>query len=110
MKMKHKLKSYLNRISKEIEYYKLLFSNPRTPRISKFFLGAGIAYAISPIDLIPDFIPVIGHLDDILIVPLFIWIAVIFIPKSVISECREANQKIIKGQQNNPPDPRSAGR
>jgi uncharacterized membrane protein YkvA (DUF1232 family) len=68
--------------------------NPGTPRISKFFLSAGIAYAISPIDLIPDFIPVIGHLDDILIVPLLIWIAVMFIPKSVIIECREANRMI----------------
>ncbi|PKN76402.1 MAG: hypothetical protein CVU52_04920 [Deltaproteobacteria bacterium HGW-Deltaproteobacteria-10] len=104
MKIKDKLKTYFNSILKEIEYYKLLFRHPGTPRISKFFLGAGIAYAISPIDLIPDFIPVIGHLDDLLIVPLFIWLAVIFIPESVICECRTAN-KIIKRQQDNQPGP-----
>ncbi len=108
MKIKDKLKSYFKSILKEIEYYKLLFRHPGTPRISKFFLGAGIAYAISPIDLIPDFMPVIGHLDDIIIVPLLIGLAVIFIPESVICECRTANQ--IKGQQDNQPGPRCSGR
>jgi uncharacterized membrane protein YkvA (DUF1232 family) len=97
MKLFKKLRNLVPRFSKEIEFYKCVYRHPQTPRLSKFFLGAAIAYAASPIDLIPDFIPVIGHLDDLLIVPLFIWIAVRLIPKSVIAECKETNQQKTGG-------------
>jgi len=110
MKLFENLRNLVRRFSKEIEFYKRVYRHPRTPRFSKFFLGVATAYAVSPIDLIPDFIPVIGYLDDLLIVPLFIWLAVRFIPRSVIIECREANRIIIKGQQLEPPDLRSSGR
>jgi uncharacterized membrane protein YkvA (DUF1232 family) len=93
MKLFENLRNLVRRFSKEIEFYKRVYRHPRTPRVSKLFLGAAIAYAASPVDLIPDFIPVIGHLDDLLIVPLFIWIAVRFIPKSVIAECKETDGK-----------------
>jgi uncharacterized membrane protein YkvA (DUF1232 family) len=89
MKLLEQLRNYVRRFSKEVEFYKRVYKHPRTPRLSKLFLGVAIAYATSPIDLIPDFIPVIGYLDDLLIVPLFIWIVVRFIPKSVIAECKE---------------------
>ena len=93
MKLFEKLQNLVRRFSKEIEFYKRVYRHARTPRVSKFFLGAAIAYVASPVDLIPDFIPGIGHLDDLLIVPLFIWIAVRFIPKSVIAECKEIDKK-----------------
>lgn len=48
-----------------------------------------MAYAASPIDLIPDFIPILGHLDDVVIVPLLIWLALRLIPKDVVVACRE---------------------
>jgi uncharacterized membrane protein YkvA (DUF1232 family) len=89
MKIIEKLRSIVSRFLTGIEFYKRVYGHPRTPRFSKFFLGVAIAYATSPVDLIPDFIPVIGYLDDLLIVPLFIWIAVRLIPKSVIAECKE---------------------
>lgn len=94
MKPFENFRNLVKRFSKEIEFYKRVYTHPLTPRFSKFFLGVAIAYAVSPIDLIPDFIPVIGHLDDLLIVPLFIWLAVRFIPKSVIAECKETEEKI----------------
>ena len=53
----------------EIKIYQAVLKDPRCPRPARWLLAAAIAYTISPIDLIPDFIPVIGHLDDILIVP-----------------------------------------
>jgi uncharacterized membrane protein YkvA (DUF1232 family) len=73
---------------REIEVYQRVRRHPRTPRMAKILIGAAIAYALSPIDLIPDFIPVVGHLDDIVIVPLLIFAAVKVIPKDVLEECR----------------------
>jgi uncharacterized membrane protein YkvA (DUF1232 family) len=70
-------------------YYRLLralYKDKRTPRISKTFLWIAMAYAISPIDIIPDFIPLIGHIDDAVIVPGLIYIALRFIPHRVYRE------------------------
>lgn len=88
MNMKDRSKRYVARFRQEIAFYRLVLVHPRTPRASRFFLGAAIAYALSPIDLIPDFIPVLGYLDDVLIVPLLIWLALRLIPKDVIADCR----------------------
>ena len=88
------VKKILNRAKQEIAYYRALFTHPRTPRISRWLLGGAIAYLVSPIDIIPDFVPILGQLDDILIVPSMIYAALSFIPASVKAECREktANQ------------------
>jgi uncharacterized membrane protein YkvA (DUF1232 family) len=59
------------------------------PWYAKVFTACVVAYAFSPIDLIPDFIPVLGYLDDLLIVPLGIWLSVKMIPEAVLSECRQ---------------------
>jgi uncharacterized membrane protein YkvA (DUF1232 family) len=56
---------------------------------SAWLLKAAVAYFLSPVDLIPDFIPVIGHLDDVVIVPLLVWLAVRMIPKIIIDDCRK---------------------
>lgn len=60
----------------------------RTPWYAKAFAALVVGYAFSPIDLIPDPIPVIGHLDDVLLVPLGVWIAARMIPPEVLAECR----------------------
>lgn len=62
--------------------------NPRTPLAAKLVAGAVAAYALSPIDLIPDFIPVLGYLDDLLIVPFGIALAVRLIPSALMAEFR----------------------
>lgn len=58
----------------------------RTPRVAKIVGGIVVAYALSPIDLIPDFIPVIGLLDDLLLVPLGIWLTVKLIPQQIMAD------------------------
>ena len=62
--------------------------DPRTPLAAKLVAGAIAAYALSPIDLIPDFIPVLGYLDDLLIVPLGIMLAVRLVPPQLMAEFR----------------------
>jgi uncharacterized membrane protein YkvA (DUF1232 family) len=62
--------------------------NPATPWLPKVLCGFVVAYALSPIDLIPDFIPVLGYLDDLLLLPALIWIAVKLLPPGVVKESR----------------------
>lgn len=67
----------------------LVARDPRTPWFAKLLAAGVVAYALSPIDLIPDFIPVIGYLDDLLLVPLGIWLAIQLVPAEVMAEARE---------------------
>jgi len=60
----------------------------RVPIPAKIIIGLVVAYAVSPIDLIPDFIPFIGYLDDLLLLPLGIWLAIRFVPQEVWQECQ----------------------
>jgi len=92
MKISERLKALVRRFIQEIEFYKRVLRHPNTPLISKLLLGLAIAYAISPIDLLPDIIPGLGHLDDLIILPLLIWLAVILIPKAVITDCRQSKE------------------
>ena len=64
-------------------------SHPRTPLAAKILAALVVAYAFSPIDLIPDFIPVLGYLDDLIIVPAGIYLALRMIPEDVIAESRQ---------------------
>lgn len=64
--------------------------DPRVPWVAKAVAGAVAAYALSPIDLIPDFVPVLGYLDDLLVVPAGIWLAVRLVPPDILDEHRRA--------------------
>ena len=66
----------------------LVARDPRTPWYAKVLAGGVVAYALSPIDLIPDFIPVIGYLDDLILVPAGIWLAIRLVPPQVMQESR----------------------
>ncbi len=83
-----KFKSVGRNLKHEIKVYQLVLSDSRTPRLAKFLLGLAVGYALLPFDIIPDFIPVIGHLDDVIIVPALIVIALRMIPKEVVEDCR----------------------
>jgi uncharacterized membrane protein YkvA (DUF1232 family) len=63
--------------------------DPRTPWYAKLVAAGVVAYALSPIDLIPDFIPVLGYLDDLIIVPAGIALVLRMVPANVLSDCRE---------------------
>jgi uncharacterized membrane protein YkvA (DUF1232 family) len=67
----------------------LAYRDPRTPWYAKVWAGLVVAYAFSPIDLIPDFIPVLGYLDDLLLIPLGVFLALKLIPAEVMTECRQ---------------------
>lgn len=75
------------------------YRNPRTPWYARLFLALVLAYAFSPIDLIPDFIPVLGYLDDALLLPLCIWLALRMIPEPVLADARrDAAASITEGR------------
>ncbi len=67
----------------------LAYRDPRTPWHARVFVAVVVGYAFSPIDLIPDPIPVLGYLDDLILVPLGIYLALKMIPPVVLDECRE---------------------
>lgn len=73
---------------REFAVYRMLWRHPATPRAAKVLLGAAIGYTLLPFDLIPDFIPVIGHLDDAVIVPALVLLARRFISPELLAECR----------------------
>lgn len=75
-------------IKQHIEFYRSLYADPRVPRVARWLLWSAIGYTLLPFDLIPDFIPVIGQLDDIVIVPLLLWGALRMIPKDIYEEHR----------------------
>ena len=83
----------------------LSYRDPRVSLFARIFTFCIVAYALSPIDLIPDFIPIIGHLDDLIIVPLGIYIAFRLIPREVIAEKRERAEDLLAQE---PPRFRSA--
>jgi uncharacterized membrane protein YkvA (DUF1232 family) len=73
----------------------LAYRDPRVPWYARFFAACVVGYAFSPIDLIPDVIPVVGYLDDLLLVPLGVALALKMIPPPVMAECREQAQQVI---------------
>ena len=82
-------KAAARRLKREVHTIYLAYRDPRVPWYARVFAGLVVAYAFSPIDLIPDPIPVIGYLDDLVLVPLGIALAVRMIPPEVMAECRE---------------------
>ncbi|MEZ0232184.1 MAG: YkvA family protein [Methylophilaceae bacterium] len=69
--------------------------HPLTPKLAKFLLWLALGYLLLPFDLIPDFIPLIGQLDDVVIVPGLIYLALKMIPPEIMIECREQVRKEI---------------
>lgn len=93
--MLEKLKSLSRHLKQEFTVYKLVLKHPETPWIAKLFLGLAVGYLLLPFDLIPDFIPVLGQLDDVIIIPVLVYIALLFIPKPIIQSCRAQAQGTI---------------
>lgn len=84
----NRLRQLWNRFQAEIELWRRVWRHPRTPRAAKWLLGLALAYVVTPFDIIPDFIPLLGQLDDLVIVPALVALAVRLVPKDVIAECR----------------------
>lgn len=86
--MIEKLKQYTNIIKRELKVYQLVIKDPRTPWAARGLLGIAIGYLLLPFDLIPDFIPLMGQLDDLILVPGLVWLALRMIPPEIIEESR----------------------
>ncbi|HEY4786259.1 MAG TPA: DUF1232 domain-containing protein [Bacteroidales bacterium] len=82
------------------ESYTLAFASKddRTPWYAKLMIVITLGYFFSPVDLIPDFVPVLGYLDDLIILPLLIIISIKLIPKEILTECREKARQHIQNQ------------
>lgn len=90
MKFKEKAKN----LKKDIPAIFLALKDKRTPLIAKLFAAVTIAYALSPIDLIPDFIPIIGALDDLILLPLLAALTIRLIPCDILEQCRQASENL----------------
>jgi uncharacterized membrane protein YkvA (DUF1232 family) len=83
-----RLREIAARLKTELAVYRRILKHPRTPLAAKIVLGLAVGYALMPFDLIPDFIPVIGHLDDLVIVPALVVLALWLIPDDIVQQCR----------------------
>ncbi len=90
------LKAWAQALRRDTLALWLAAGDKRTPLGAKLLAGAVVAYAFSPIDLIPDFIPVLGLLDDLLIVPLGIWLALKLVPAPLMAELRIDSARIVE--------------
>ncbi|MGA1830247.1 MULTISPECIES: YkvA family protein [Rhizobium] len=86
--MLKKAKAWAKTLKRDIVALWLAARDPRVPLSAKLVAGAVAAYALSPVDLIPDFIPVLGYLDDLILVPVGILIAIRLVPRELMSEFR----------------------
>lgn len=85
----NRLKIKVKDLKKETYTLYLVYKDSRVSWWKRLFLGLVIGYSFCPIDLIPDFIPILGYLDDFIIIPLGIFIAIKLIPEEIFLECRE---------------------
>ena len=93
-----RLKLWARRLKRETHALALACRDPRVPWYTRLLAICVVAYAFSPIDLIPDPIPVLGYLDDLILVPLGIALAVRLIPPAVLAECRARAEAATSGE------------
>jgi uncharacterized membrane protein YkvA (DUF1232 family) len=88
-------KQRARRLKAETYAIYLAYRDPRVPWYARLFVACVVGYAFSPIDLVPDFIPILGYLDDLILVPVGIALALKMIPPAVMAECREKAQGVM---------------
>jgi len=97
-----KIKTWAKSLKRQIFILYFACKDERVPWHAKVFTACVVAYAFSPIDIIPDFIPILGYLDDVILVPIGIMIALKMIPKSVLTDCEvKAEEMMKKGKPKN---------
>lgn len=100
--MWQRLKEWAKRLRKEVLTLWFAGRDARTPIAAKLLALALAAYALSPIDLIPDFIPIIGYLDEVILLPIGIWLCLRMLPKPVLDSAREAADQWIEQARGKP--------
>lgn len=89
------LKTWARSLKKDVITLYLVLKHPKTPILAKVVAAIVVGYALSPIDLIPDFIPIFGYLDDLILLPLGIMLAVSLIPPQILQTCRHEAETIM---------------
>jgi uncharacterized membrane protein YkvA (DUF1232 family) len=84
-----RLESWARKLKVEVYALYLAYKDPRVSWYARIFAAVVVGYAFSPIDLIPDVVPVLGYLDDLILIPLGVALAIKMIPPHVLAECRE---------------------
>ncbi|WP_345890338.1 YkvA family protein [Rufibacter aurantiacus] len=87
--MWQKLKTWAKRLKADVWAVALAIQDARTPWPAKAMGALTVAYALSPVDLIPDFIPVLGYVDDLLLLPLGVWLTIKLLPADIMEEYRQ---------------------
>ena len=88
MTLDEQVRAFTRAIKREIRVYQCVLRDSRTPWYAKAVLGLAVGYLLMPFDLIPDFIPLLGQLDDLVIVPGLVWLALKLIPPEIVADCR----------------------
>jgi len=101
MKVVERLKRWAGRLKAEVYALYRAYRDPRVPLYARVFAACVVGYAFSPIDLIPDPVPVLGYLDDLILIPLGVALAIKMIPAPVLAECREKARHAIKEKPTN---------
>lgn len=91
-------RTHVRRLKADIFALYLAYRHPQVPWYAKLVVACVVAYAFSPIDLIPDFIPILGYLDDLLLLPAGIMPALRLIPPEVLAECRHTAQEHMQAE------------
>ncbi|MFA9397836.1 MAG: YkvA family protein [Clostridiaceae bacterium] len=94
------IKDKVKIIKKDLYAIYLAYKHKKTPLYTKILCFLVVGFALSPIDVIPDFIPILGYLDDIILIPLGIMLAVKIIPKDIMAECRIKAENLELTQKN----------
>jgi uncharacterized membrane protein YkvA (DUF1232 family) len=89
-----KLRSWAGRLKRDVAALFLAYRRKDTPLIAKAAAALTVGYALSPVDIIPDFIPVLGYLDDLVLLPLLIALCVRLIPREILEQCRMKAQDL----------------
>jgi uncharacterized membrane protein YkvA (DUF1232 family) len=96
------MRAWARRVKRDGVTLWFAYRDPRTPWVVKALCAFVVAYALSPIDLIPDFIPVLGYVDDVLLLPGLIWLAVRLLPEPVVADSRDRAEDWLEKQGSKP--------
>jgi uncharacterized membrane protein YkvA (DUF1232 family) len=97
-----KSKAWARRVKRDGVTLWFAKNHPHTPWAAKALGVVVVAYSLSPIDLIPDFIPIIGYLDDLVLLPVLIWLTVRMLPSDVLTECRHKAEQWMEASHAKP--------
>jgi len=91
--LRQRLKEWARKLKNEVIAMYFVMKHPETPMYAKVFAAIVVGYALSPIDLIPDFVPILGYMDDLILLPLGISLVIRMIPTNLLAVCREKARK-----------------